>query len=141
MSADNDPAPAGASGLGSDDPTPPRTVRLHGEPRELRRVLGAVDEVMGELDEYTQRKVRILVGELIAQSRYSEHPQELELGVEIHEDHVRIEISGDGFAVGDSGKEGDGALGEWSNWLVESVTDESSRSGDSLSFLIERRPS
>jgi hypothetical protein len=50
-----------------------------------------------------------------------------------------VEVSGNGFAAGHDAAGGNGALGEWSNWLVESVTDESSRSGKGLCFVIERR--
>lgn len=128
-----------ARGLDGQNGHPPRRLHVHGDARELRRVLGSIDRVTAGLDEYTQRKVRILVGELMAQSRDSDSPEDLDLGVEVHGGHVRIEVAGNGFAPGHNAGEGNGALEEWSNWLVESVTDESSRSGKGLCFVIERR--
>ena len=115
-------------------------IRLEGGARDLRRILESLDRFTDGLDEFTQRKVRILVGELVAQARYNGSAPRLGLGLELRDDRVVVEVSRmvDGTAPGQPGGH-DSLLSDWSRWLVHSITDESVRAGDRMRFAIWRQ--
>ena len=126
-----------SAATGGGDRERPASVRIEGEPRDLRRILESLERVIEEVDEFTQRKVRILVGEVLAQARYRGGSPRVGLGLEIAEDQVIVEVSGVAEAEGED--QAEGPLSEWSSWLVESITDDFWRDGARATFVIERR--
>jgi hypothetical protein len=92
--ADQDPdAGRGPAGFSADRRRPSvRSVTFAPDPRRLRTLLAEVEESLGATDPGLVRRVRLLVGEIVARVLGADPDAEIRLELELKPDSVRIDI-------------------------------------------------